>query len=65
LAAMLVPGGQARLRLALGVAAMIMIGVSRALLGVHWPSDVVGGWMIGLVYAVFGAALVKNWEGRR
>jgi undecaprenyl-diphosphatase len=65
LAAMLLPGGQPRLRVALGLAAMMMIGGSRLLLGVHWPSDVVGGWMIGLGFAIGGAALVKNWEGRR
>lgn len=31
------------------VALMILIGVSRVYLAVHFPSDVVGGWLIGLV----------------
>jgi undecaprenyl-diphosphatase len=65
LAALLVPGGQPRVRLAAALIVMALIGLSRPMLGVHWPSDVMGGWMIGMSYAVFGAALVKIWEGRR
>lgn len=37
---------------ALAVLFFLMIGLSRVYLGVHYPSDVVGGWALGLFFVV-------------
>ncbi len=42
----------------------ILIGVSRVMLGVHFPSDVAAGWTIGLIWASLGW-LVAIWLKRR
>lgn len=34
------------------VAFAMAIGLSRVVLGVHWPSDVVGGWCFGLFWVL-------------
>jgi undecaprenyl-diphosphatase len=37
--------------LLLAASVTLTVGVSRVYLGVHWPSDVLGGWMIGSAWA--------------
>jgi undecaprenyl-diphosphatase len=51
LALVLVAGEHRRFWLAAAVALALLVGLSRVMLGVHWPSDVVGGWSYGLFWA--------------
>lgn len=57
-------------RLTLGVAAavILLIGLSRMYLGVHYPSDVVAGYVVGFAWASFctlGIEAVRHFRGRR
>jgi undecaprenyl-diphosphatase len=50
-----------RLAIAAAILLSLLIGLSRIMLGVHWPSDVVGGWAFGLFWTL---ALVRFAEPR-
>ncbi len=53
-------GGRQSVVVALLVVAAI--GLSRVALGVHWPSDVIGGWMFGGGMALIGYAVAQQVE---
>lgn len=45
------PGALRRTALAvLGAFLVVVVGFSRVYLGVHWPSDVLAGWLIGVLW---------------
>jgi len=52
--AILLAGGTRWVRPSLAAAVLLslLIGTSRVMLGVHWPSDVVGGWAFGLMWVL-------------
>jgi undecaprenyl-diphosphatase len=53
--------------LAVATLLVVAIGTSRLLLGVHFLSDVVGGWVLGLAWLVGAVAAFETWrrdEGR-
>ncbi|MFL6745720.1 MAG: phosphatase PAP2 family protein [Sphingomicrobium sp.] len=39
----------------------LLIGTSRVMLGVHWPSDVIGGWAFGLLWVLVTLRLAGRW----
>jgi undecaprenyl-diphosphatase len=42
-----------------------LIGVSRILLGVHYPTDVLAGWLAGLAWALGCWSIFELWQLRR
>jgi undecaprenyl-diphosphatase len=43
----------------------LLIGISRPMLGVHWPSDVIAGWSFGLLWLALVFAIMDRWKPRR
>jgi undecaprenyl-diphosphatase len=51
--------------LAFGIALTVVVGLSRMWLGVHYLSDVVAGWSLGIAWALLTALLFGAFPGGR
>lgn len=45
---------------ALAILGSLLVGTSRVMLGVHWPSDVVGGWAFGLLWVLLTLPIAEH-----
>lgn len=54
-----------RFLVAATTALVLGVGFSRIYLGVHWTTDVLGGYLGGLTYLMAGAAILNTGSGRR
>lgn len=50
-----------RTALALAVVSVLGVGLTRLWLGVHWPTDVLAGWLLGALTVVLSTAAYEKW----
>lgn len=53
-----------RAALAAAVVSVLGVGLTRLYLGVHWPSDVMGGWLLGAALTAFATAGYDRYASR-
>lgn len=44
-----------------GVTVTLLVGLTRVVLGVHYPSDVLAGWALGSAWALLCASAARRW----
>ncbi|MFJ4622130.1 phosphatase PAP2 family protein [Streptomyces sp. NPDC088812] len=51
-----------RTAVAVAVVSVAGVGLTRVWLGVHWPSDVLGGWLLGMTLVALAIAAHLRWR---
>ncbi|WP_200302059.1 phosphatase PAP2 family protein [Streptomyces adelaidensis] len=52
-----------RTAMAVSVVSVVGVGLTRIWLGVHWVSDVVGGWLLGGLTVALAVLVCEKWHG--
>ncbi|MEU6841231.1 phosphatase PAP2 family protein [Streptomyces sp. NPDC046716] len=52
-----------RTALVVSVVSVLGVGLTRLWLGVHWPSDVAGGWLLGAFTVLLSTVAYERWRG--
>ncbi|MCZ4514106.1 phosphatase PAP2 family protein [Streptomyces sp. ActVer] len=52
-----------RIALTLSVVSVLGVGLTRIWLGVHWSSDVLGGWLLGVLTVALAVASYTRFQG--
>ncbi|WP_416985248.1 phosphatase PAP2 family protein [Streptomyces sp. T028] len=51
-----------RTAVTVAVVSVIGVGLTRVWLGVHWPSDVMGGWLLGSLLVTLAVMAHRHWH---